>query len=171
MDFWYALAVRHQHERCVETALAASGLGAFAPMYRTRRRWSDRVKEIEAPLFPGYIFGRFALDERAPVSRIPGVARIVGFGGAPEPVPEGQIESIRAALSSQLLLRPWPHLRAGDRVRIEAGPMRGVEGLLLREKTGLRLVLGVELLQRSVAVEVDQEMIVPVHAARAAVGV
>lgn len=154
----------------MEGALQAGGVEAFAPMYRTRRRWSDRTKEIEAPLFPGYLFGRFAPAERARVLRTPGVLQIVGFGGVATPVPEQEIGALRAALGSQLSLRPWPHLRAGDRVRIEAGPMRGVEGLLVREAAGLRLILGVELLQRSVAVEVDQDMIVPVHAARAAVG-
>jgi transcription antitermination factor NusG len=166
---WFALTIRHRHERRVETALSAYGVEAFAPAYRTMRRWTDRIKEIEAPLFPGYVFGRFARHQRLKVMQTPGVAQIVGFGGVAAEVPEQEILSIRTALASQLPLRPWPHLRTGDRVRIEDGPMRGVEGLLLREKTGLRLVLGVELLQRSVAVEVDQDMIVPVHAARAAV--
>lgn len=167
---WFAISIRHQHERRVESALSASGVETFLPAYRTRRRWSDRIKEIEAPLFPGYVFGRFLPRDRVRVLQTPGVAAIVGFAGAPVPVPDHEIADIRAALSAQLPLRPWPHLRAGDRVRIEAGPMRGVEGFLLREKNDLRLVLGIELLQRSVAVEVDQSMIVPVHALRAAVG-
>ena len=171
-DFsWYALATRHQHERAVEAALAAHQVEAFAPTYRTRRRWSDRMQELDAPLFPGYIFGRFRAEDRARVLKTPGVVRVVGFGGIPAAVPDREIADIRMALTSQLPLQPWPNLRPGDRVRIEDGPMRGVEGVLVREKTGARLVIGVELLQRWVAVEVDQRVIVPVDAVRAALAI
>jgi transcription antitermination factor NusG len=161
---WFALTVKHQHERRVEGVLCANGVQTFLPVFRSRRQWSDRIKQQEAPLFPGYVFGRFSLPERVSVLKTPGVARIVGFGGVPVPLEDQEVGSIRTALASDLALRPWPYLHAGDKVRIERGPLRGVEGILLREKTGFRLVLGVEILQRSVAVEVDPEMVAPVRA-------
>jgi transcription termination/antitermination protein NusG len=160
---WFALIVRYQHERRVEGALCASGVDTFLPMYRARRLWSDRVKDLDLPLLPGYVFGRFALDDRARIVSIPGVSRIVGFAGVPAPVTEQEIEGVRAVLASKLPVGPWPHpFKMGDRVRIERGPLRGVEGTLLREGSCLRLVLGVELLQRSLAVEIDPEMLGPV---------
>jgi transcription antitermination factor NusG len=160
---WFALTVRHQHERRVEGVLCANGVQTFLPVFRSRRQWSDRIKQQEAPLFPGYVFGRFSLPERVAVLNTPGVARIVGFGGVPVPLEDGEVGSLRTALASNLALGPWPYLHAGDKVRIERGPLRGIEGILLREKTGCRLVLGVEILQRSVAVEVDPEMVIPVR--------
>lgn len=160
---WFALTVKHQHERGVEAALKAWRLDAFLPTYRLRRRWSDRLKELEAPLFPGYVFGRFGPAERVRVLRIPGVARVVGFGGMPAPVAEKEIDAIRLALASKLPIGPWPYPKTGDRVRVEAGPLRGVEGVLLGNKDKLRLVLSVQLLQRSVAVEVAADEIAPVR--------
>lgn len=160
---WFALTVRYQHERGVEGALSASGVEPFLPLYRARRRWSDRLKELEVPLFPGYVFGRFPVHDRVRVLRIPGVTRIVGFGGVPLPVAPWEIEGIRAALASKLPIGPWPYPQAGERVRVECGPLRGVEGTLLRQIDSLRLVLGVELLQRSLAVEVTAEMISPLR--------
>ncbi len=160
---WFALTVKHQHERRVEAVLRAAGVDTFLPLYRARRQWSDRVKDLDAPLFPGYVFSRFPLRERARIVRTPGVARIVGFAGLPAPVTDQEIDGVRAAAASRLPVGPWPFfLKAGGRVRIERGPLRGIEGTLLREGSALRLVLGVELLQRSVAVEVDSEMIGPV---------
>jgi transcriptional antiterminator NusG len=160
---WFALTVKHQHERRVEGVLRSTGVDTFLPLYRTRRQWSDRVKDVDAPLFPGYIFTRFPLDQRARIVKLPGVAGIVGFAGLPAPVTEGEIAGVRVALASQLPLGPWPYfLRAGSRVRIERGPLRGIEGKLLREGSALRLVLGIELLQRSLVVEVDPEMIGPI---------
>jgi transcription antitermination factor NusG len=160
---WFALTVRHQHERSVEGVLGASGIDTFLPLYRVRRRWSDRVKDLDAPLFPGYVFGRFAPGERVRVLRTPGVAGIVGFGGLPAPVAAREIDGIRAALAAKLPIGPWPYPKPGERVRIESGPLRGVEGTLLLEKDALRLVLSVELLRRSLAVEVEADMIAPLR--------
>ncbi len=161
--FWFALTVKHQHERSVAGALASHGVDTFVPLYCARRRWSDRVKELDAPLFPGYVFGRFGDGDRVRVLRTPGVGRIVGFGGSPAPIQAGELAAIRAALAAKLPIGPWPYPKPGDRVRIESGPLRGVEGTLLREKDALRLVLNVELLQRSVAVEVPAEAISPLR--------
>lgn len=160
---WFALTVKYQHERRVEGALRATGVDTFLPLYRARRQWSDRVRDLDAPVFPGYVFGRFAVRDRVRIVSTPGVARIVGFAGLPAPVTEQEIDGVRVALASKLRLGPWPCLlKAGDRVRIERGPLRGIEGTLLREGSCLRLVLGVELLQRSLAVEIDPEMIGPI---------
>jgi transcription antitermination factor NusG len=160
---WFALTVKHQHERSVEGALSHGGVEPFLPLYRARRRWSDRSKELEAPLFPGYVFARFASGDRVRVLRVPGVGRIVGFGGLPVPVQPQEIDSIRAALASKLPIGPWPYPKVGQRVRIDCGPLQGVEGTLLEQKDSLRLVVSIELLQRSLAIEVASEMISPLR--------
>jgi transcription antitermination factor NusG len=166
---WYALTVKHQHEQAVRSALAFKGFEALAPSYRARRPWSDRVKEVDLPLFAGYVFCRFPFNERVKVLNTPGVARVVSFGGAATEIPEGEIAAIQTVMVSKLRVRPWPYLKPGDRVHIERGPLRGVEGTLLREKESLQLVIGVELLQRSISVELDPEMVAPVRALRIAV--
>jgi transcription antitermination factor NusG len=160
---WYALTARHQHERAVVSGLEASGFEALLPLYKTLSKWSDRTKELQAPLFPGYVFARFCDDDRVRLLRIPAVTSIVGFGGTPARLSTRELADIRAAVESKLPLRPWPFLKKGDRVRVTRGPLRDVEGTLLHEKDCLRLVLGIEMLQRSVAVEVSPDMIVPLH--------
>lgn len=161
---WYALTVRHQHERQTERVLQAQGWETLVPMYRTRRQWSDRVKEIELPLFSGYVFCRFPLGDRARVEDMPGVAQIVKFSGLAAALSDREIEEIRKMAASGVKLSPWPFLRAGDRVRVERGPLRGLEGTLLRDGAEARLVVSVEMLQRSIAAEVDPEMVVPLRA-------
>ena len=158
---WYALTVPYQHERQAEKALQSKGLETLVPVYRSRRQWSDRVKDVELPLFAGYVLCQFHLSERIRVLDTPGVARIVGFGGAPAALNDSEISGIQRAVASKLPLAPWPYLKAGDRVRVERGPMRGMEGTLLRTKDSLRLVIGVELLQRSIAVQVDRDVVAP----------
>jgi transcription antitermination factor NusG len=160
---WYALVIKHQHERAVVNGLEASGFEALLPLYKTLRRWSDRTKELEAPLFAGYVFAHFPVEERVRVLRIPAVRHIVNFGGAPEPLAPADLANIRAVVESKLPLSPWPFLKKGDRIRVERGPLKGVEGTLLLQKDYLRLVIGFEMLQRSVAVEVSAEMIVPLR--------
>jgi transcription antitermination factor NusG len=157
---WYALSVKHQHERTIEIALNGKGFETFSPTYRVRRQWSDRSKEIELPLFAGYVFCRFPLESKAQVLTTPAVSRVVQFGATIVAVPDAEIEAIRVLVASRLPMRPWPHLKPGDRVRIERGPLRGVVGVLLREvsvkeKDTLELVITVELLQRSVAVRIE----------------
>ena len=161
---WYALSVKHQHERAVRSALEFNGFEALAPTYRARRRWSDRVKEVDLPLFTGYVFCRFEFAERVRVMDAPGVARVVEFGGAPAEISETEIAAIREVMDSKLPVRPWPYLKLGDRVRVEHGPLRGIEGTLLRQVVRERwqLVIGVEMLQRSLAVELEPEMVVAV---------
>jgi transcription antitermination factor NusG len=162
---WYALTVKHQHEKAVVSGLQTSGFESLLPLYKTLRTWSDRTKQLESPLFAGYVFAQFSYDDRVRVLRIPAVRNIVGFGGAPARLAPEEVADIRAAIESKLPLRPWPYLKEGDRVRVERGPLRGVEGTLLQERDLLRLVIGVEILQRSVAVEVSPEMIIPLRSA------
>jgi transcription antitermination factor NusG len=158
---WFAVTVRHQHERQISAALGWKGLETLVPCYSVRRRWSDRIQEVETALFAGYVFCRFEARDKVRVLNTPGVARIVGFGGAPSPVDDREMAALRSAMESRLPLWPWPHLQAGDRVRVERGPLRGVEGTLLRPPEGLRLVIGVELLSRAITVELEPDMIAP----------
>jgi transcription antitermination factor NusG len=158
---WHVLAVKHQHERAIQMGLAAKGFEAFSPTYRARRQWSDRVKTMELPLFPGYVFCRFAPADKIRVLDTPAVSRVVQFGGTLAAVPDVEIEAIRSVVASKLPVRPWLHLKPGDRVRIERGPLRGVVGVLLREKDDLELVVSIEILQRSVAVRIDAAAVVP----------
>jgi transcription antitermination factor NusG len=156
---WFALTVRPNHEKTAAQALESKSLEVLLPMYRARRRWSDRTKELELPLFAGYVFGRFSASDRARVLSTPGVTSVVGFGNKPAAVSEAEIQSVRTLIASGLPLSPWPFLRVGQRVRIEAGPLTGVEGILSQVKDLWRVVVNVEILQRSVAAEVDRDAV------------
>jgi len=158
---WYALRVRSRYENTVATHLHGRGYESFLPHYKCRRRWSDRFKEIELPLFQGYVFCRFNPLNRLPILSIPGVVHVVGVGRTPVPIDETEIAAIQAAVKSGLARQPWPFLQIGHRVRIEYGPLCGVEGILLGFRGHHRLVLSVALLQRSVAVQVDEGWLQP----------
>ena len=164
---WYAISVKHQHERQTLAVLAAKGLETLAPHYRATRRWSDRVKVLDLPLFPGYVFCRFPFRERVGVLNAPGIVKIVGFAGLPAPVEDREITAIQAVVGSNLQLDPWPFLKPGDRVVVQRGPLKGLEGTLLKERGRVRLVIGVELLQRAIAVALDPDMVVPAALATA----
>jgi transcription antitermination factor NusG len=159
---WYALRVRSRHEDAVAKHLEARGLESFLPLYKSQRRWSDRVKEIGIPLFPGYVFCHFNVMNRLPIVTIPGVVHVVGTGKIPAPIDESEIAAIQVAVKSGLRTEPWPSLCVGDRVRIEHGPLSGVEGILLSVRGHQRLLLSVTLLQRSVAVQVDEAWVQPI---------
>lgn len=158
---WYAVRVKSRHENTVASHLHARGYQAFLPLYKSRNRWSDRFKEVELPLFPGYVFCRFNPLNRLPVLTIPGVVYVVGAGGTLLPIDETEIVAIQVAVKSGLPSEPWPFLQIGHRVRIEHGPLCGVEGILLGFRGPQRLVLSVTLLQRSVAVQVDGALVRP----------
>jgi transcription antitermination factor NusG len=158
---WYALRVRSNFERAVSESLGSKGYPEFLPTYRARRRWSDRIKEIRAPLFPGYVFCRFDANNRLPILQTPGVVSIVSFAKTPTPVEESEIAAVQRIVASDALSRPWPFLNTGDRVQVIDGPLAGLEGILLEFKKSLRLVVSVTLLQRSVAVEIDGDWVRP----------
>lgn len=159
---WVALVVRPRAEKKIAAGLTNAGLETFVPWHGVRRRWSDRIKILEQNLFPGYIFCRSSFEERVLVMRQPGVQSVVSFDHSPALIPDDQIAALRAAVNSGLPLGPWPFLKAGQRVRIEHGVMAGIEGTLARDSAAWRIVVSVEALQRSVAVEVDRDMIRPV---------
>lgn len=143
--------------------LRLRGLEEFLPLQRVRRSWSDRTQAVDFPLFPGYVFCRFNYRQRMHALSTPGIRSIVGFGSADIALNDSEIESIQTLLSSGLALSPWPYLRAGETVVIEGGALSGVRGTVLREKNSWRIVVNVELLQRSVAVEIDRELVGPVR--------
>ena len=130
-------------------------------MYWSRRLWSDRVKMIQMPLFSGYLFCRFDLARRISVLETPGVLSIVGQGRTPQPVDPLQVADIRLAVHSGQAVRPWPQLEVGRTVRIERGPLQGARGILLRHKGLNQLIVGVQLMQRAIAVEVEDSWVMP----------
>ncbi len=152
---WYAAYTCANHERRVGAELGAREVEHFLPLYSSVRRWKDRRVSLELPLFPGYVFVRLALCERLRVLQIPSVVRLVGFGGLPTPLPDTEMEIMRGGLSRSLRAEPHPFLAVGRRVRITGGPFAGLEGVLKRKKSSLRVVVSLELIQRSVAVDVD----------------
>jgi transcription antitermination factor NusG len=167
---WYALRVRSRYEHTVATHLQGRGYESLLPVYKCRRRWSDRFKEIELPLFPGYVFCQFNPLNRLPILLIPGVVHVVGVGKTPVPIDESEIAAIQAAVKSGLPSQPWPFLQVGHRVKIEYGPLCGVEGNLLGFRGHQSLVLSVTLLQRSVAVQVDGSWVRPMSQQQQACG-
>jgi transcription antitermination factor NusG len=163
---WFALQVRTRHEAGVAEQLSGQGYERFLPLCKLRKRWSDRIKEVDAPLFPGYLFCRFNPHDRLPILKTPGVMQIVGFNNGPTAVDEIEIRSIQTLVAASVPYQPWPFLTAGDRVRIESGPLLGLEGILTDVRRSHRLVLSVTLLQRSVAVEIDSALVTAVSPSR-----
>ena len=156
---WFALTVKPRHEKAAAHNLRLRGLEEFLPLHAVRRPWSDRVKTLEEPLFPGYVFCRFTYAERLWALNTPGVKTVVGFGAQETPLSDVEIAAVQKLVASGLPVSPWPYLRVGDRVQIEHGALEGVRGVIVREKGPWRLVVNVELLQRSVAVEIDREFL------------
>src|SRR5271155_1165790 len=163
---WFALQVRTRHEAGVADQLSGQGYERFLPLYKVRKRWSDRIKEVNAPLFPGYLFCRFNPQDRLPILKTPGVIQIVGFKTGPAVVDEAEIRSIQTLVAAGVPHQPWLFLAAGDRVRIESGPLLGLEGILTEVRRSYRLVLSVTLLQRSVAVEIDSASVTAINPSR-----
>jgi transcription antitermination factor NusG len=160
---WYVLRVRAHFERVTAGHLEARGFQPFVPWYRSKRTWSDRVKEIELPLFPGYVFCQLVLTNRFPILSAPGVVRIVSASNIPVPVDPAEIAAVQGVAGSGLPAQPWPFLRAGQTVRVERGCLRGIEGTLLEVSKKEHLVVSVTLLQRSVAVEIDRDWVHPIN--------
>jgi transcription antitermination factor NusG len=163
---WFAILVRTSREKTASLLLENAGYECYVPTSKYTRHWSDRIKEVEVPLFPGYFFCRMNPHNRLPVLMTPGVIQIVGVGKTPIPVAEEEIAAIRRVGKSGLPVMPWPYLEVGHLVRIEEGPLQGLTGIVLKIKSGLKLVLSVSLLQRSVAVEIDRRWISDLQAAK-----
>lgn len=153
--FWYAAYTHANHEKKAAAEISRRGVENFLPLYRTARRWSDRRVELEMPLFQSYVFVRLALCDRLKVLQVPGVARLVGFGGLPAPLPDEQMDALRSALNGRWCAEPHPYLTVGRRVRLKSGPLRGMQGILLRRKAKFRVVISIELIERAVVVDAD----------------
>jgi transcription antitermination factor NusG len=163
---WYALVIKPQHERVAQAGLSCKGLESLLPLYWTTRHWSDRAKRLELPLFPGYLFCRFRPDLRGGVLRTPGVRSIISFGSEMIPVPEAEIEQVRRMMTSGSAIEPWPFLKVGQRVRVQVGPLAGLDGILVEVRNTCRVVVGMEMLQRSVAVQLDRDQVRPLDAGK-----
>jgi transcription antitermination factor NusG len=156
---WFAIMARTGREKNAIVLLENAGYECYLPVIKFTRQWSDRLKETELPLFPGYFFSRMNPQDRLPVLMTPGVIQIVGVGKTPIPVEEQEIAAIQRVGKSDASIMPWPYLQVGHVARIEDGPLRGMTGIVIRIKSGLKLVLSVTLLQRSIAVEIDRSWI------------
>jgi transcription antitermination factor NusG len=159
---WYAVYTCANHEKRVAEQMAQRSLEYFLPQYASVRRWKDRHVQLNLPLFPGYVFVRLALRNRLRVLEIPSVACLVSFGGQPAVLPDEVVTRLREGLSGNLRMEPHPYLNVGKRVRLLRGALAGTEGILLRKKGRIRIVMSIELIARSVAVEVDLADIAPV---------
>ena len=152
---WYALYTCPRHEKRVAEEIEQRHIACFLPVYRSVRRWKDRRKELDLALFPGYVFVRIALQDKLQVLQVPGAVRLVTFNGRPAALPEQEIECLRNRQSNSKI-EPHPYLRVGRRVRVRSGPLQGLEGIIRRSKDKCRLVFSLDLIMRSVAVEVDE---------------
>lgn len=152
---WHAVYTRHQHEKSVGDMLEKKGFEAFVPLYQARRRWHDRVKTLALPLFPSYVFLRGGIERQLQIVTTPGVHWMITAAGQVAVIPDAEIEAVKKLVESSLRVEPHPFLKCGDWVRVKTGPLEGMEGILVRIKSLCRLVLSVEMLQQSVAVEVD----------------
>jgi len=150
---WYAAYTCANHEKRVAAQLDDRQIEHFLPLYGAVRRWSDRRIRLDLPLFPGYVFVRLALRDRLLVLQVPSLVRLVGFGGFPAALPDGEIDALRSGLANGLLAAPHSFLTVGRRVRITGGPFAGLEGILKRKRNNMRVVVSLDLIQRSVAVD------------------
>jgi transcription antitermination factor NusG len=157
---WYALYTCPRHEKRVAKEIERRNITCYLPVYRAIRRWKDRRKEVEFALFPGYVFVQMVLENKLRVLELSGAVRLVSFNGRPAVVPANDIEILQNRLAGAKV-EPHPYLRAGRRVRVRSGSMEGLEGIVVRRKDSCRIVFSIELIQRSVAVEVDQADLEP----------
>ncbi len=159
---WYAAYTCARHEKRVAEQLARRSVELFLPLYETVHRWKNGRARLQLPLFPSYVFVRIALKDRLRVLEIPSVVRLVGFNGLPTALPDDEMEALRNALVRRLRAEPHPYLTAGRRVRINSGPFVGLEGILVRRKGNLRVVLSLDLIMRSVVVDIDSADLEPI---------
>ena len=150
---WYAAYTRANDEKRIREQLEQRAVESFLPVYETVRRWKDRRMRLQLPLFPGYVFVRMPIVDRLRVLQVPGVVRLVGFNGQLVPLPDAEVEGLKNGLAGGVHAEPYPYLTVGRRVRVKRGPFEGRQGILLRRKGKLRLVLSIELIMRSVVID------------------
>lgn len=165
---WYALRTRHQHEKVAAASLSNKDFETFVPLYDSVRQWKGRKKLLSLPLFPCYIFLRGGIQRWRDVVTTPGVQGFVEIAGRAAVVPEAEIEAVRRVVNGTFQAEPcaWPYLECGESVRVKSGPLAGIEGILVRKRNQLRLVLSVEMLGKAVSIEVDSTAVEPVSADR-----
>ncbi|UWZ87066.1 UpxY family transcription antiterminator [Occallatibacter riparius] len=163
---WWALYTKHQHEKTVADMLLSKGLEVFLPLYDTLRQWKDRKKVISLPLFPCYVFVKPAMNRRLQVVSTPGVHMILTRGGQDALITNPEIDAIRRCVEGPLQVEPHPFLNCGERVRVTRGSLKGLEGILLRKKNTYRLIVSVEMLSQSVAVELPASDVEPASASQ-----
>ena len=160
-EHWYAAYTCANHEKRVAAQLDARAVEHFIPLYNSVRRWRDRRIHLALPLFPGYVFLRLALRDKLRVLQIPSLVHLVGFNGQPAALSDEEMEALRQGLTEQLNAQPHPYLKVGRRVRVVSGPLTGLEGIIVRKKNHLRFIISLNLIMRSVSVELDDADIVP----------
>lgn len=154
-EAWFALQVIPQHEKKVALMLEHKGFRQFLPTYKARRKWSDRVKMIDLPLFPGYVFCRTQRSSIGSTLGTPSIYRVVSFGGKPYPVPEEEITALQCVVSSKRDICSYPYLTVGRRVQVKTGPLAGIRGFIAQVKNRDRLIISVDLITKSVSVTVQ----------------
>ena len=156
---WYALYTKSRHEKLVEEGLRKKGIETFLPLRKIIRHWSDRKKEIQEPIFKGYLFVQIPLSQQREVLQTQGSVRLVGFNAHPVPISEKDLNAVRRFVQEEISLDPYPYLETGSRVYIRSGPLRGVEGFIVRKDKQMRLVISLDLLFQSISVEVDEAVV------------
>src|SRR5712692_2132822 len=164
---WFALQVRARWESSTAVLLSGKGYQTLLPTYETKKRWNGRFRNVNAPLFPGYVFCQFDALNRLPILVTPGVITVVGRGRVPVPVDDAEIAAIQRVVLSGLRAEPWPYLEIGQKVRIESKALNGLEGVLIKFKGNHRIVVSISLLHRSVSLEIDRTCVSPLGPVRA----
>lgn len=159
---WFALRTKHQHERVVLSSLRGKGYEGYLPVYQSRRVRAGKPQSMELPLFPGYVFCRFDRNQRLPILTTPGVFSIVGVGSLPCEISQEEMDAVRRVADSGLQCQPHePFMKVGQAIRITDGPLRDVRGILLAFRDTARVVVSISMLQRSIAVDVPPQWVVP----------
>lgn len=158
---WFALQVRTRWESSISVLLEGKGYRTFLPTFRLKKRWGGKTREVNSPLFPGYVFCQFDVHKRLPILVTPGVLAVVGRGRTPIAVEEAEIAAIQNVVLSGVEAEPWPYLEVGQKVRIERKPLQGLEGILTNFRGRHRIVVSVTLLRRSVALDIDRSLVTP----------
>jgi transcription antitermination factor NusG len=161
---WYALYTRSRFEKKLLGELTERKVEVFLPMREVLSRWKDRKKRIWIPLFPGYIFVNHVdtRENRLRILNVPGAVRFVGIEGHADPIPEEQIQYVRRFLESSIAIDPYPYMRIGTRVEVIAGPLKGIQGILVKKRGRFRFVLQVDLIRQAVSVEIDASDVRPI---------
>jgi transcriptional antiterminator NusG len=157
---WYGIRTRSNHEKVAASVLRSKGYDPYLPLYQLQGSQPNAQRQGERPLFPGYVFCRFDVKKRLPVLITTGVISVLGFGKEPAPIPDEEIEAVKAVLRSGLHAAPCAYLREGQHVRVKNGSLNGLEGILVKKKNQYRMVVSVTMLQRSISVEIDGDQLV-----------